>query len=93
MEVSLLKKNAGRNLLGSVAAGPRSGINQYGRPAGFSGRRFKEESIIRGVFFWFKLYSQPSVKPKKISTIIQDLLHRNLGQDGITGLVMTFLGL
>ena len=43
------KQNAGRNLLGSVAAGPRSGINQYGRP-GFSERRFKEKSIS-GVFF------------------------------------------
>ena len=88
MEVSLFRKkqNAGRNLLGSVAAGPRSGINQYGRP-GFSGRRYKEKSIIRGVFFG------PNFIHKKISTFIQDLLHQNLDQDGITGLVITFLGL
>ena len=39
--------------------GPRSGINQYGRK-GFSGRRFKEKSIIRGVFFCSNFFTTVS---------------------------------
>ena len=53
---------------------------------------FREEGIRRnqlsGVFFF-----GPNFIHKKISTFIQDLLHQNLDQDGITGLVITFLGL